>query len=503
MSRLHHAVIAGIAAALLAPSAQAQLAAEDVWRDWRTYIESFGYQIEGREERAGDGLVITGVMLTIDAQEEAGGITIAMDRVALLEQEDGSVRIELPALAPVILSSPAAQSRQTRISMDQRQSGLEIVAEGRPGAIDYTYSADSISLEATGFEVNGQVMPPESNVIEVTLETLNGTSTSRRDSAYRYAQDLSAGAVRYRVLVSDDARQSRTEITGQTQSLGFSGRTTLPFDTGGDGSMTAMLDAGLSTEGTSTFGPGALTMLVATPQGASDATTTFREGSLGIVLGQKGVTYEARQQDVQVEMNATQIPLPLSFGVAQSGFNLTMPLRQSETAEDFALGLSLTGVSLPEVLWGMVDPGALLPRDPANLVLDIAGKARLLFDFFDSADVMAAGPESVPVEIENVEIRRLGLAVAGAALEGAGAFVFDNDAVPPLKPKGAVDLTLTGANGLIDRLIAIGLLPEDQAMGLRMMMGLLAVPGPTPDTLTSRIEINDEGHVLANGQRIQ
>ena len=67
----------------------------------------------------------------------------------------------------------------------------------------------------------------------------------------------------------------------------------------------------------------------------------------------------------------------------------------------------------------------------------------------------------------------------------------------------AVDLTLTGGNALIDKLIAAGLLPEEQAMGARMMMGLLAVPGQTPDTLNSRIEINAQGHVLANGQRIQ
>jgi hypothetical protein len=55
----------------------------------------------------------------------------------------------------------------------------------------------------------------------------------------------------------------------------------------------------------------------------------------------------------------------------------------------------------------------------------------------------------------------------------------------------------------LDKLVLMGLLPEEQAMGARMMMGLFAVPGGAEDTLTSKIEINDEGHVLANGQRIQ
>ena len=71
------------------------------------------------------------------------------------------------------------------------------------------------------------------------------------------------------------------------------------------------------------------------------------------------------------------------------------------------------------------------------------------------------------------------------------------------KPTGAVDLKLVGGNGQLDKLVTMGMLPDEQAMGARMMMGLFAVPGDAPDTLNSKIEINDEGHVLANGQRIQ
>lgn len=40
-------------------------------------------------------------------------------------------------------------------------------------------------------------------------------------------------------------------------------------------------------------------------------------------------------------------------------------------------------------------------------------------------------------------------------------------------------------------------------MGARMMMSMFAVPGSAPDTLRSTIEVNERGHVLANGQRIK
>ena len=70
-------------------------------------------------------------------------------------------------------------------------------------------------------------------------------------------------------------------------------------------------------------------------------------------------------------------------------------------------------------------------------------------------------------------------------------------------PTGAIDLQLVGGNGLLDKLIQMGLVPEDQAMGVRMMMGLFAVPGDQPDSLKSKVEFTQDGQVLANGQRLK
>ena len=50
--------------------------------------------------------------------------------------------------------------------------------------------------------------------------------------------------------------------------------------------------------------------------------------------------------------------------------------------------------------------------------------------------------------------------------------------------------------------MAMGLVPDDQMMGMRMMMGMFAVPAGE-DALTSRIEFRDDGGIYANGQRIQ
>ena len=87
-----------------------------------------------------------------------------------------------------------------------------------------------------------------------------------------------------------------------------------------------------------------------------------------------------------------------------------------------------------------------------------------------------------------------------------GAFTFDNTDMVTFegypRPTGDLTLNVKGANALIDNLIKMGILPEDQAMFGRMMMGSFTqVTGD--DELTSKIEINDQGNIFANGQKIQ
>ena len=112
----------------------------------------------------------------------------------------------------------------------------------------------------------------------------------------------------------------------------------------------------------------------------------------------------------------------------------------------------------------------------------------------------------IPGEINSAVLSDLTIRAAGAEITGNGAFTFDNsdlqtfDGLP--RPEGEVNFAINGVNGLVDRLIQMGLIPEEQAMMPRMMLGMFATP-VGDDMLTSTIEINSEGHVLANGQRLR
>ena len=102
---------------------------------------------------------------------------------------------------------------------------------------------------------------------------------------------------------------------------------------------------------------------------------------------------------------------------------------------------------------------------------------------------------------EKLDITDISLKVAGAALDANGAFTFDNSMGIPM-PLGTATVNVSGANALIDGLIATGLLQEQDAMSARMMMGMFMTP-TGDDSLTSKIEAKEGFAIFVNGQQIQ
>ncbi|MEM6618262.1 MAG: hypothetical protein AAF631_03060, partial [Pseudomonadota bacterium] len=138
------------------------------------------------------------------------------------------------------------------------------------------------------------------------------------------------------------------------------------------------------------------------------------------------------------------------------------------------------------------------PREAANLNIDVTAMAKWLVDLAE------AGNSPVPpVQVDTVEITAIELDLAGASFTGTGAATIDNSQMPPM-PVGAVNLDLRGGLGLVDKLMAIGLLPAEQGQMVKMMSGVFAVPGGDgPDHLISKIEMQEGGAILANGNRIR
>ena len=193
----------------------------------------------------------------------------------------------------------------------------------------------------------------------------------------------------------------------------------------------------------------------------------------------------------------------LAYG--EASFDFLMPLLATDAPTDFSFLTRIVDLTISDEIWAMFDPTVALPREPATLILDTKGKVKLTADLVDEEAMNALG-DAAPGEIHALDVTDLTVKFAGAEVNGTGAMTFDNtdtttfDGVPA--PTGKIDLVIRGGNGLLDKLVAMGMIPQDQAMGARMMIAMFAKPGEGTDVLNSSLEFRDKGF-FANGQRLK
>ena len=205
----------------------------------------------------------------------------------------------------------------------------------------------------------------------------------------------------------------------------------------------------------------------------------------------------------KVTVTADQLPFPLAAEMTTGAFGLEMPILKSDDPQDYNMTLAIADFAVSEDIWMLIDPTGGLPHDPITAAMNVSGLMTLQEDVLDPADMMGDTP---PAELQELSLNSLLLQVAGAQLFAQGAATFDNSDTTTFpgypRPTGKINIELKGGNGLLDRLIAMGLVEEQMAQGARMMMAMFAVP-QGDDTLTSELEITKQGQILANGQRLQ
>ncbi|MCG6904276.1 MAG: DUF2125 domain-containing protein, partial [Rhodobacter sp.] len=373
-----------------------------------------------------------------------------------------------------------------------------------PAEINYDFAAPSVNVGLASLMVDGEAIDAKG---EIALSDLDGQYVVSQGDMTQVSSVMAA---------------SRMLITAAANEPGGSGTFAMNLDyadiTGSsNGSLMAMADpaaiskalaAGMSTA--STLGHGAASFALDFMDGSDtfNLDGTADSGAIKISMNADALSYGVSNTGLDIKFSGSEIPLPeVAFAVGEIGTSFLMPVAPSDTPGDFGLGFTLRDLTVSDMIWGMVDAGRQLPHDPATLVIDLSGKANWLIDIFDPENAEKMDME-MPAELHALDINAMQLSIAGAELTGNGAFTFNMkdlstfDGMPA--PTGAIDLKLVGGNGLIDKLIAMGLLPEEQAMGARMMLGLFARPGDGPDTLTSKIEVDGAtGAVSANGQRLQ
>ena len=511
MYRASGAAVAATAFLITASAAQADITPGEAWQDWKDYMAAFGYEVTASEAMSGDTLTVRDVSMRIDAPEEDVAVSVTLGEMSFTGISDGSVAVTIPARLPVTMIVTGAEAYEVETSFDTVD--FEMTVSGDPDDSRAVYSASSMKMALQDVAVEGMSlaeMPDGAPFRDVSIQMrdVTGVTTTTLGDARKMDQRISTGAWSYLVDVVDpENAQGSIRIEGGSESLKMTGVSVMPQ--GADmNDMSAKLKAGFAVDGGYEFGPGSMQFRFDEGGSVTEGRTTSQGGDMRVVMDQSRLTYGGGTNGLSFEIAGGDIPFPVAADMARYGFELMMPVMQSETPQDFGLEVVLADFTMSEFIWALFDPAGQLPRDPATIDVDLSGTARLFVDLLDTDQVEAVETEeAIPGELNSLSIDTLTVSAAGAVLTGTGAVEMDNEDLTTYdgfpKPVGTVSLNLSGANALLDTLVSLGFLPEEQAMGARMMMGLFAVAGDGPDELTSTIEFTDEGQIMANGQRLR
>lgn len=502
----HVSLALSLSFTLCATTALADVAPEQVWQDWKSYLTGFGYDVTGETSQTGTTLTISDLAVTMAMPEETGSVSMLLGQVQMIGNDDGSVSVVMPERMPIAIETLDIDGQEVTTTLELGHQGLEVTVSGTPDAMQYDYRANEMSMGLTDLVTGGK--SADVKVASIRFVDLAGTSQSAVNGDMRaLTQAMSAGPVTYEIDVTAPEEGGRLVFDGTVERATFDGTTRLPekFDAN---DMAANLSAGFRFDSRFQYETGSSAYRFEDGSNVIEGTQGSESGELRAAIGPDGLRYGGEGRKSTIAMTGSDLPFPVTIEMARAGFEIIMPLAKSEAAQDFALKFDLTDFTMSEMIWSLFDPASKLPRDPATIAIDLSGKGRLFFDLLDPTTAARLEAENVvPGELEALDLNNLTLSLAGAQLTGKGAFVFDQSDLTSFDgmaaPEGVVDLELVGGNTLLDSLVELGILPQDQATGVRMMMGLFATPGEGEDKLTSRIEFTEDGQVLANGQRLK
>ncbi|KAB7614465.1 DUF2125 domain-containing protein [Amylibacter sp. SFDW26] len=200
-------------------------------------------------------------------------------------------------------------------------------------------------------------------------------------------------------------------------------------------------------------------------------------------------------QDVSYDITAPDIGLPpIELGMKEMVAKFVVPLDNTEDAKASEIKFAMTGLNMSEGVWSIFDPKAILPRDEADLDIDLSANMLWLKKL---AEINVNDKhQAPPVALESAKINAINLRVAGAELQTDGAIVLDNSQFPPV-PDGTVNVSLKGAQGLLTKLSEAGLLPLQNALAIRGMSAVF-FEDQGDDHLVSTIKMNKNGRITAN-----
>lgn len=486
----------------------------EVWQSWQDMATTYGQTMTSASvDDTGASVTVTG--LTVSTEQDGVKSEMTMSEVIFTDNGDGTVDVSMPAEIPLTVTTPpaAGETSPTTITISILQTGLSMTASGEVGALDYAFGADETVVKLDRIE--GVQVEAIDMVVEAKLSNLGGAyKVDGAGDAATLSYEAGADGLNVTVAFKDldpspapdgtTTGPSNVNIAISMADLGMMGEGA-PLTAAMMENMSQALASGVSSVGAVSAGATTMVFDITEAGKATYMEMTGASTGLSFGLGSDGFGYGADAKDVKMMLKGDDIPFPqIDVAYSEAAFDLQVPVVKGDAPQEFSFLSRLVDFTISEEIWAMFDPTKQLPRDPATLVIDTKGTATVTGDIMDPAAMEAM--QTPPAEVNSFDITELHAKIAGADLTGAGAFTFDNADLVTFggfpAPTGKLDLKLTGANGLLDKLVAMGMFTEEDAMGYRMMIGMFANTAPDKDEMTSTLEFKDKGF-YANGQRLQ
>ena len=490
----------------------ATVTAQQVWSDLRQKLTANGFQISATEFRKDDTLTLSDLIakydLPLPEADGLGSVSLTLETVQFVDNLDGTVKIVLPNIMPVTLVLKDAIGGAVDLQLDVTQSDLEISVSGQGQDRRYRYGAQSLGLKVRKLFLDEIELPETAANSMLSVSMLRGSSIQSKSTLHQFNQVLSLDEVAYEINIAvPDVPNTTAHFSGKLSNFSFIGNALLPLF----GPWTGPLDflaAGAQGDGNWQSGASQSAFLISENDKKIEYSAQTAAGSGTVALNKDQFLYRGESSGLEMFLLLDNLPFPISVSMSKVAANLLLPLAASPQAEPFGFGILLSNLALSDMLWSLFDANDILPRDPLSVALDISGTLKILSDLF-SPDALTefSNPKHMPLELESLSVDQFELSGADTSLSAVGGFTFDNRDLETFsgfpRPLGKIEAKLIGGHGLLDRLITIGLLPKNEAMGMRMMMGMFTVPGVGDDVLDTVLEVTKKGHFLANGQRIR
>lgn len=485
--------VAALIAVLSASPVFADISAEDVWNDVVTFGNGIGKKVTADLSRDGDMLIAENVTLTSQSDMDGTIIEAEVARMEFTSRKDGTVLMSLPS--PLVITAVAGPIDSEFAGADMRTTielSGDTIASGDPDAITYALDAGAMHIESGSLDSAARLTP----MLTMDIEGIAAQWFSEQTDAQHSGRfEVTADTLSYRgEPLETDGTQNGPTFHYAGQSYHSEGR--YIREVSDDGTETPQPLSGLEATASQSIQSGDFTI-------ASQGTTpiTF-EGRTGLATQSATVSggrldYTKQMADIEFDVATDAFPITGAGGsLALFEATMGMPIPENESAAPIDLRFALSDLEVTDAIWSMFDPSGQLPRDPANLVLDLSVDADMKGAMASPADPM--DPNEFP-QINEVWLNELLLEIAGASLSATGNAITQSTIGGIPEPVGQLDVTLTNVTGLIDQLASLGLMPMEQAGMAQMMIGMLARPGPNPNEMVAHIERTPDGQILSNG----